>query len=85
MGRCPNPHLGNSDGTPPSCWRLPGAARVTLPRSVETIDGTAFIRCDAFVSFTIAAENPTYYAKDGCIIEKATGYRYAYYWVQLFG
>lgn len=43
---------------------------IDIPASVTEIGSKAFELCTAVKSFTVASENPKYYSKGGCLMEK---------------
>lgn len=45
---------------------------VYLPASLTTLGTTPFRDCSAINRFVVSADNPSYYAKDLCLVEKAT-------------
>lgn len=49
-----------------------GLTEITLPKSMEDIDGSAFIMCTDLSSIEVDSENKTYYSENNCVIERAT-------------
>jgi hypothetical protein len=46
---------------------------IHIPASVTAMDPGAFIGCKNLESFTVAEDNPAYYAEGNCLIEKLEG------------
>lgn len=45
---------------------------ISLPASVTSIDKSAFDFCTSVMSVHVDADNPNYYSKDNCLIERST-------------
>ena len=53
-----------------NCWELES---ITIPDSVTSIGISAFAACPKLAEITVAPNNPVYYSKGNCIIERETG------------